>query len=151
MTPLKIKKIHPEALPLFRGYDESVGIDISALIWSDDADRPGTKGLAAGFTIPIRTGWAVCPPPGHSVLVLSRSGMAKHGIFVTNGPGLIDPDYRGEIIVLLHNGSSGSHYIKHGDRIAQLLIIATPIIPWEETDEFPPSTRGTSGFGSTGR
>ena len=66
---------------------------------------------------------ALEPPPGHYVLVLPRSGLGKHFISVTNSPGLIDPDYRGEIQILVYNGSNVNYWIEHDQRIAQLIIM----------------------------
>lgn len=91
----------------------------------------------------------------YNALVCSRSGMAREkSIFVTNSPGVIDPDYRGEVLVLLYNGGHEAQYIEHNDRIAQIILIPIPVPRIEESsfnlgDEA--TTRGASGFGSTGR
>jgi len=83
-------------------------------------------------------------------MVVSRSGLAGIGVFVTNAPGIIDPDYRGEIKVLLYNGGFQAHYVQHGDRIAQLII--APFVPatCREVQLLTETARGEAGFGSTG-
>jgi dUTP pyrophosphatase len=93
---------------------------------------------------------------GHHLLVLSRSGMAaKYGIFVLNAPGLIDSSYTGEIKVILQSLSSVSYEIHVGDKIAQLMGVSSPQMKIEvaspEEIELKKTTRGNSGFGSTGR
>ena len=102
----------------------------------------------------VPTGIAIALPPGVAGLVLPRSGLAaRHGIGVVNGPGLIDPNYRGEVNVILVNLGSERFEAAAGDRIAQLLLVpfASPAV--ELADELPPSgdDRGTGGFGSSGR
>jgi dUTP pyrophosphatase len=90
------------------------------------------------------------PAPGHVILVCSRSGFAVRGIFVANAPGIVDPDYTGEIQVILFNGSTEPHYVKHGDRIAQVLVVPFLANDIVEVDAFDTTARGDKGFGSTG-
>jgi dUTP pyrophosphatase len=126
--------------------------------------RPGDAGydlcVVTGFSLwpgeraTVPTGVAVALPPGVAGLVLPRSGLAaRHGISVVNGPGLIDPNYRGEIQVVLVNLGDARFEAAAGDRIAQLLLV--PFVAPEPcvVDELPPSgdDRGSSGFGSSGR
>lgn len=100
----------------------------------------------------VRTGLAIQPPDGYAVFICSRSGMAKdRSIFVTNAPGVIDPDYRGEICVLLYNGGYESHYVQHGDRVGQMIALPVPRVELQEVDELDPTFRGENGFGSSGR
>ena len=95
---------------------------------------------------------AVAIPPGLCGLVLPRSGLAiKHGIACVNAPGLIDPNYRGEIGVILINHGSEPWSARAGDRIAQLLITAFAAPALTVVDELPDSDRGAGGFGSSGR
>jgi dUTP pyrophosphatase len=110
--------------------------------------------LAPGGRALVGTGVAVELPAGSAGLVLPRSGLAaRHGISLVNGPGLIDPGYRGEIKVILLNTDRDEPFeIGVGDRIAQLLIVqssAQRIV--EASAELEASTRGAGGFGSTGR
>ena len=102
----------------------------------------------------VPTGVAIALPPDVCGLVLPRSGLAaRHGIGVVNGPGLIDPEYRGEINVVLINHGSEPWSTDAGDRIAQLLLVRFDAPPVEVVDELPPSRdeRGAGGFGSSGR
>ena len=149
-TSLKFKYAHDAARPPTRSFDTAAGFDVYALV-VDEHGRGMRRILSPHNTLAIRTGILIEPPPQHTVLVCSRSGMAKNAIFVTNSPGVIDPDYRGEIIVLLHNGGLSSHYVQHGDRIAQLLVLPFPEIELCEVDELSSTERGAQGFGSTGR
>lgn len=109
--------------------------------------------IAPGETITLPTGFAWNIPAGFVGMVCSRSGLAsKHGVVVLNAPGIIDPDYTGEIKVILHNTSKGTVMIYHGDRVAQMLI--TPAIGGccvTEVAELPKTERGDGGLGSTGK
>lgn len=129
--------------------DQAAGYDIYACLISDEG-RPNKMLIPPNTTRNVPTGLLIEPPNGHAVLVLSRSGLASKSIFVANAPGLVDPDYRGELRVLLHNGGHESVYIEHGQRIAQLLLI--PLVPLEivELQELSSTSRGENGFGSTG-
>lgn len=126
--------------------------------------RPGDAGydlrcaegvsLWPGERATVPTGVAVALPPGVAGLVVPRSGLAaRHGISVVNGPGLIDPNYRGEVRVVLVNLGDARFEAAPGDRIAQLLLV--PFVAPEAlvVEELPPSPddRGENGFGSSGR
>lgn len=100
---------------------------------------------------PIPTGIAIELPPGHVGLVCSRSGLASQGVFVANGPGIIDPDYRGELKVLLYNGGHQARYAQHGERIAQLMLVPFIVPDLVEVEQLSESARGVEGMGSTGR
>lgn len=101
----------------------------------------------------VPTGVAVAIPPGYAGFVQPRSGLAlRHGVTVLNAPGLIDPGYRDEIMVLLVNTDPVSAYNVHrGDRVAQLVIKAVAQAEFEPVAELPPSERGLGGFGHSGR
>ena len=106
--------------------------------------EPGERGV-------VRTGLRVAIPEGHAGLILPRSGLAlKHGITVLNAPGLIDAGYRGEIQVLLINHGAEPVTLERGERIAQLVIQPVAQARLVETERLPDSSRGESGFGSTG-
>jgi dUTP pyrophosphatase len=108
--------------------------------------------VSAGGVAMIPTAIAVHIPDGYEMQVRSRSGLAaKHGIFCLNAPGTIDSDYRGEINVILANFGKESFVIERGDRIAQLVVAKYERIVWEEQDQLSDTTRGTGGFGSTGK
>jgi dUTP pyrophosphatase len=100
----------------------------------------------------IPTGLSVAIPDGHAGLVLPRSGLAsRHGLTLANAPGLIDSGYRGEVTCAMVNlDRDQAVKIRRGDRIAQLVVVALPQILPSWVDEFPPSSRGQDGFGSTG-
>lgn len=148
---IQLKRLHSEASLPFRATSESVGWDLSACLISETG-RPSTRLVSAKTTIPIPTGWALTPPKGFAALVLSRSGMAAGTppLFVANSPGLIDPDYTGEIFILLYNGGFNAEYIKHGQRIAQLILFPHYSFPFIEVESLPASERGDRGFGSSG-
>lgn len=108
--------------------------------------------LAPGEIRAVATGLVMELPPGLECQVRPRSGLAaKHGITLPNSPGTIDPDYRGELRVLLRNGGPDPVLIRRGERIAQLVFarFESPIL--EETPELTETERGEGGFGSTGR
>ena len=107
----------------------------------------------AGGRILVPTGVAVALPEGSAGLIIARSGLAaKHGVTCLNGPGLIDSGYRGELGVLLINTDPEHRFvIDRGDRIAQLVVIATPPVRLIEVPSLDASQRGVAGFGSTGR
>jgi dUTP pyrophosphatase len=110
--------------------------------------------LEPGERAVVPTGVAIAVPDGAAGLVLPRSGLAaKHGISVVNGPGLIDPSYRGEVKVVLVNLGQEPYEGAPGDRIAQLLLVPCLTPEVRTVDELPPSRdgRGEAGFGSSGR
>lgn len=99
----------------------------------------------------ISTGLAVEIPSGHEGQVRSRSGLAlRHGVFVLNGPGTVDSDYRGEIGVVLANFGREPFTVRRGDRIAQLVIAKVSRAAWIEGEALRPSARQGGGFGHTG-
>jgi dUTP pyrophosphatase len=124
--------------------------------------HPGDAGLdlraaepakvAPGERAMIPTGLAVAIPDGHAGLVLPRSGLAsKQGLTLANAPGLIDAGYRGEVIVAVVNlDREHAVVIEAGDRIAQLVVVALPVVSPVLVEELPASQRGEGGFGSSG-
>jgi dUTP pyrophosphatase len=107
--------------------------------------------IAPGKRVLVPTGVRCAIPPGYEGQVRPRSGLAwKHGVTVANAPGTIDPDYRGEVKVILVNLGDDDFVIRRGDRIAQLVIAPTVTAEFEYEDELSESTRGGGGFGSTG-
>ena len=100
------------------------------------------------------TGVAVAIPDGAAGLVVPRSGLAaRHGLSVVNGPGLIDPNYRGEVKVVLVNLGAEVFAAEAGDRIAQLVVVPSLLPEVSVVDELPAGAddRGVGGFGSSGR
>lgn len=146
---LKFKKLHPDVILPKSWTSASVGYDIHAFAISETSRRNKIL-LPPRNTRNIPTGLLIEPPPGYFVMVCSRSGLASQSVVVANAPGIIDPDYRGELRVLLYNGGLESHYIEHEMRIAQLFLM--PVIPLDcvEVEELSQTERGDQGFGSTG-
>ena len=133
-----------EGMPLpERAHPGDAGFDLRSA--ADLEVQPGERAM-------VPTGLAVAIPDGHAGLVLPRSGLAsKHGLTMANAPGLIDADYRGEVICAVVNlDREHAVRIARGDRIAQLVIVAVPDIAPVFVEGLPVSTRGEGGFGSTG-
>lgn len=142
---VRIKKLHPDAVIPTYGTPFAAGADLYACMDSSVTIEPGQTQF-------IHTGLAVEIPVGFAGLVYARSGLAcKKGIAPANKVGVIDADYRGEIMVALHNHSSEVVTIESRERIAQLVITPFLTAQFEETDELGDTERGEGGFGSTGR
>lgn len=109
--------------------------------------------LAPGERALVGTGVAVAIPEGYAGFVQPRSGLAlRHGIGLVNSPGLIDSGYRGEIaVILINHDPKDSVTVERGDKVAQLVVLPVASANLVECDELPPSTRGSGGFGSSGR
>lgn len=122
----------------------SAGMDLKANI-----EEPITLGSLERTMVP--TGLFIELPEGYEAQIRPRSGLAaKHGITVTNAPGTIDADYRGEICVLLVNLGREPFVINPGERIAQMVVARHERVEWEPVDVLAESGRGAGGFGSTG-
>ena len=143
---MKIKKLRENAKVPQRATGGSAGLDLCACI-----DAPIT--LNGGETALIPTGVAIALPSAeYGAFVFPRSGIAiKHGIGLLNSVGVIDSDYRGEIMVGVINQISESYTIEPGERIAQMVIMPVSTMPVIEVDELDETSRGAGGFGSTGR
>ena len=123
----------------------SAGMDIKASLTSPIVLKPLERIL-------IKTGLFVELPNGYEAQVRPRSGLSlKKGITILNSPGTIDADYRGEIGIILINLSNNNFEINDGDRIAQLVISKYERISWVEVDSLSETSRGSDGFGSTGK
>jgi dUTP pyrophosphatase len=125
-----------------RAYGGDAGLDLAACERVELA--PGDRAL-------VPTGLAVAIPEGYAGFVQPRSGLAaKHGISIVNTPGLVDPGYRGELLVNLVNTDRRQTFVvEPGMRIAQLVVLPVPEIDLVEVDELPASERGVRGFGSS--
>ena len=143
MTELPFTRVDPEAVLPGRAHPGDAGLDLRSAV--DVEVGPGERAM-------VPTGIAVAIPDGYAGLVLPRSGLASaYGLTMANAPGLIDAGYRGEVICSVVNLDRGEPVkIARGDRIAQLVVVAVPELDPVWFDELPPSTRGESGFGSTG-
>ncbi len=124
----------------------AAGIDLAASLTETIVVAPRERVL-------VPTGLAVDIPDAHMVgLVFPRSGLAsKHGLTLANAVGVIDSDYKGEIICAMQNNSEVPYEIKPGDRIAQLVFMPCWQVDIAYTDELTPTVRSSRGFGSTGR
>lgn len=143
-------RLHPE-VPLPQQHSEAaVGYDLHAFRPGVNGGRPRPFLLAPHIVSPpIPTGLCIKPPPGYVPAICSRSGLAARGVFVANAPGIIDPDYTGELNILLYNGNHVSVTINHLDRIAQLIFLPYLSPSWKE-GSIPQTIRGGAGLGSTG-
>lgn len=139
-----VKKLNPNAtLPTY-GSEYAAGADLYACIEQDETFQPGETKL-------IHTGLAMEIPAGYAGLIYARSGLAsKKGLAPANKVGVVDADYRGEIMVALHNHSNVPVTIEPQERIAQLVITPYLTAHFEETTELSDTVRGEGGFGSTG-
>ena len=141
---VNIKKLNPDACIPTYGTEFSAGADLYS-------GMPEAVTVMPGTTEFIKTGIAMEIPAGLVGLIYARSGMAcKKGLAPANKVGVIDSDYRGELMVALHNHSQSPVTVEPGDRIAQLVL--TPYITAEfvEAEELSDTVRGDGGFGSTG-
>jgi dUTP pyrophosphatase len=122
----------------------SAGLDLRADLEHSVILRPLERSL-------VPTGLYIELPEGYEAQVRPRSGLAsKHGISIVNTPGTIDPDYRGEIKVILVNLSDVSFTLEPGERIAQMIIARFEHISWNEVEALSITERGEGGFGHTG-
>jgi len=144
MNKIRIKRLLPEAkLPVYASSSAAAADLCSA--------EKETVTVMPGKTVLIHTGLSAEIPEGYAGFIYARSGLAsKRGLAPANKVGVIDADYRGEIMVALHNHSDEPAKVESGERIAQLLIAAAPQFVFEEADELSDTTRGAGGFGSTG-
>ena len=140
---LQVQLLHPDAVAPARTRRGDAGHDLRAVEPAEIA--PGERAL-------VPTGIAIALPPGTAGLVTPRSGLAaNHGITLLNAPGLIDPNYRGEVRVVLHNAGQTPFAVEPGDRIAQLLLVPYWAPELQVVDALPETERGEAGFGSSGR
>lgn len=146
---LKIKKLEADAqLPAY-ATEGAACFDIRA--WLTPSIRWKGVVVGAGMQRHINTGLAFEVPEGHVMLVYSRSGHGfKNQVRLSNSVGVIDSDYRGELLVSLHCDSSVSMLVNHGDRIAQAMILPVPLVELVEAQELSETVRGANGGGSTG-
>jgi dUTP pyrophosphatase len=140
---LQVQRLRPDAVLPARAHPWDAGLDLVAV--EPLELPPGGRGV-------VPTGLAVAVPPGWAGLVVPRSGLARrHGVSLTNAPGLIDAGYRGELQVLVVNHGDAPHRIAAGERVAQLVLVPVWAGTAVEVGALPPSDgRGGGGFGSSG-
>ena len=142
---LQIKKLRENAVLPLRATGGSVGYDLCAAQVEPVTQYPGV-------TKPFPTGLAMAIPEGYGGFLFARSGLAvKHGIAPANCVGVIDSDYRGEVLIGLHNHGNTPYTIQPGERVGQLVLLAAALLEVTECEALEETQRGAGGFGSTGR
>jgi dUTP pyrophosphatase len=145
MKTIKVKVINHSnnELPQY-ATPMSAGMDLRAFTDEPITIMPGERKL-------IHSGINIQLPEGYELQVRPRSGLAlKHGITLTNAPGTVDADYRGDVGAIVHNLGTEPFIINNGDRICQIVAKEYVKIEWEETDSLDSTERGEGGFNSTG-
>lgn len=145
MDAIRVKRVKQNAILPTYGSVEAAGADLYACLEDAIVIAPGESAF-------VPTGLAMEIPKGCAGLIYARSGLAcKRGLAPANKVGVIDSDYRGEFMVVLHNHGTVPQQIAHGERIAQLVI--TPVLTpdYEEVAELSDTERSSGGFGSTGK
>ncbi|HAZ07670.1 MAG TPA: dUTP diphosphatase [Elusimicrobia bacterium] len=137
---LPVRRLDPAAVLPTRAHADDAGLDLYAL---ETATIPPGEGSV------LRTGVAVAVPAGHVGLVCDRSSMAKRGLKTAGG--VVDAGYRGEVGVVVWNLSRQPHRVNQGERIAQMLVVPISTPAPADAQDLGATTRGASGFGSTGR
>lgn len=141
---VEVKKLSETAVLPIRGSAQAAGYDLCA-------DVENVVTIQPGETAKIGTGIAIAIPQGYFGGIFARSGLStKKGLRPANCTGVIDSDYRGPIIVALHNDSDKEQTIEPGERIAQLILIPYLTAEFEQVAELDETARGEGGFGSTG-
>ena len=144
MTVRFVKLNNEAKIPVYSSAS-AAGADLCALPGDDITILPGE-------TVLIHTGLAMEIPEGYAAFIFARSGLAaKRGLAPANKVGVVDSDYRGEIMVALHNHSETAQTVAGGERIAQMVIMPFLRGEFAETDTLSETDRGTGGFGSTGK
>lgn len=155
IIPMRVKRLYPNSKIPTRGSDGAAGYDLYAEnIYDFDDGIADSRGIAIcpGHTLKVGTGIAVELPKGTFGAIYARSGLGiEHGIVPANCVGIIDEDYRGEVVVALHNHSDKPFFFKFGDRIAQLIIQPYIAADINVVDELSDTERSNGGFGSTGK
>ncbi len=142
---INFKKLNDKAIAPTYGTVFSAGADLYACL--DE-----TVTIPAGEAVIIHTGLAMEIPVGFGGFIYARSGLAaRQGLAPSNKVGVIDADYRGEIMVSLFNQSKEAQTVQHGERIAQMVIAPFAAATFNQVDELEETCRGTGGFGSTGK
>lgn len=139
----RLNKSSENPLPCYMT-EHSAGMDLYADLAGDIVLSPGDRAR-------IPTGLAIELSDGYEAQIRPRSGLAlRHGITLVNSPGTIDPDYRGEIAVILINHGNESFTVKNGDRIAQIVFTRFVRVYLQEVEDLGDTIRGEKGFGHTG-
>ena len=145
MPEISVKKLDERAVLPTYGSEFAAGADLYAVADEELVFAPGETKF-------VKTGLAMEIPVGYAGLIYARSGLAcKRGLAPANKVGVVDSDYRGEVMVALHNHSAVEQRVAPGERIAQLVIAPFLKASFVQADELEDTARGEGGFGSTGR
>lgn len=142
---MKVKRLNEKAVIPTRGSNEAAGYDLYACLEEPVEIAPGeTKSIGIGLAMEVSA--------GNFGGIFARSGLSRdEGLRPANCLGVVDSDYRGEVIVALHNDSKETRVVTNGQKIAQLIILPYLPIDFIEVDELSSTERNANGFGSTGR
>jgi len=146
MSFVKVKHVRNIEWPLPQyESDGAAGMDVRAFV------EDGLFTLKPMQRVLVATGLSIEIPRGYEMQIRPRSGLAlKQGVTMVNAPGTIDSDYRGEVGVILINLGENDFELRHGERIAQMVLAPVTRCTWVETDDLAETSRGAGGFGSTG-
>lgn len=145
MAQVQVKKLDSRAILPSSGSAFAAGYDLYACLEREVEIPPHT-------TVKIGTGLSFALPEGTFGAIFARSGLAaKEGLRPANCVGVCDSDYRGEYIIPLHNDGDEPRVVRHGERVAQLILLPFLPMEFEEVDALPQTERGAGGFGSTGK
>lgn len=148
---IEVKLLSPHATPPEYQTAQAAGMDLHACLPPHPDGHSADVTILPGQVRLIPLGFAIALPEGFEGQVRPRSGLAtKFGVTVPNAPGTIDADYRGEMVVALINLGREPYTVKHGARIAQMVVARVEHARLEVVAELPPTARGGGGFGSTG-
>ncbi|MBR9705986.1 dUTP diphosphatase [Candidatus Pacearchaeota archaeon] len=142
VIPIKIKKLHPDAIIPHYVHDGDAGMDVYSV--KDMIIKPGERIL-------VPTGISFEIPKGFEIQVRPKSGLAlKYGLTLPNSPGTLDSGYRGELGVIMLNTSNAYYDVRKGEKIAQIILTSYEEAQIEEVTDLSETSRGAGGFGSTG-
>ncbi|MDD7732488.1 MAG: dUTP diphosphatase [Firmicutes bacterium] len=141
---LKTMKVIAEGRPPIYANEFAAGMDLSI------ADKGGVD-FESGDHKTIHTGVKLAIPEGYFGLVCIRSSLGRRGLILSNGVGIIDPDYRGEIMIPLFHHGKDPIRLEEGERVAQMVLMPYIQVAFEEVEELDTTDRGHEGFGSSGR
>lgn len=152
---VKFTKIHPDVPTPKRAHPTDAGVDLTAVGFTNQDGTPiyvdNQLGVCPGEMVKVHTGIKAAIPEGYVGLLVVRSSLGvKHGLSLANDVGVIDADYRGEVIVCLRNQTRDWTGLRRGERVAQLVVVPVNTTTWVEVEQLDETVRGQGGFGSTG-
>lgn len=156
MPAVEFTRMYPGVPLPRRAHPTDAGVDLTSIGFVDrrgtHIEMRGRVAIAPGETLTIRTGIKCAIPAGYVGLLVVRSSLGvKRGLSLANDVGVIDADYRGEILVCLRNTTKSQILLQLGERVAQLVVVPINITTWVEADDLGETARGEGGFGSSGR